>query len=372
MNFKNILTVAALALILFSCSDDKKAQLARLKGDRDKLDAQIAQLEKEIASSDTSKAKVSEMHVSLTTIKPGIFEHFVEVQGKVDGDDNLGVSAKMMGVITDIFVKEGEQVKKGQVLAQIDDKVMRQGLEEIETQLSLAKTAFTKQKALWDQKIGSEMQFLGAKTNLEALEKRKETLLDQIDMNKVKSPINGTVEDIPIKIGQAVSPGLPIMRVVNFESMKVVADVAEAYTAQIKKGNSVQVYFPDIDQTVNAEIDFSSKYINPINRTFSVIARFAEQGMDVRANMVAVLRIRDYVSENSIRVPIGVVQSDASGQYVYIAVPGENALTSKKINVTTGKSYNGVIEITSGLKQGDKLVSVGYQDLIGGEMLLVE
>lgn len=356
----------ALSFLIVSCqkSTDKKAQLENLKKQRDKLTEQISKLEDELAKSDTSKADL--LTVKVEAVSPHIFRHYIEVQGKIDGEDNLGVSPKTIGVITNIYVKQGDIVRAGQVLAQLDDQVLQKSLQELKTQLDFANSLYLKQKTLWDQKIGSEIQYLTAKNNKESMENRLKTLLDQIEMNKIKSPINGTVEDIPVKIGQSVAPGFTSFRVINFSTIKVLAEVAEAYASKINTGDSVLIELPDLNKTIPARVTFSSKYINPINRTFVVEVRLKPEQLDFRANMIATMKINDYKVSTTV-VPVNLVQNSQQGQFVFIVGKKENKVEKRLIK--TGLSYNGSIEIPEGLADGDLLIISGYQDLKPGTVV---
>ncbi len=305
--------------------------------------------------------------VAITEVKTQEFNHYIEVQGRVDGEENVGVSARAMGVITDVFVSAGDAVKKGQVLAQIDDQQMQQALKEIQTQIDLATSLFNKQKNLWDQKIGSEVQYLSAKTNKESLENRKATMIEQIDMYKITSPIDGSVEDKSVKVGQSVAPGLPLFRIINFFHTKVVADVAESYTARIKKGNDVFVYFPDLGKDIPAKLDFSSKYINPTNRTFSIEINLQPGDIEYRANMIAVIKIKDYTNPVAVALPVNYIQTEMNDKYVFTVEKQNNNYVAKKQLVKLGQSYNGIVEITEGLKTGDKIISAGYQNIEEGQ-----
>jgi len=366
---KTKLFVGLIIISLVACTgESKQAKLDKLRKERDQIAEQVKQLEEEVLKEKgTDSTKI--INVDITTVKPQEFSHYIEVQGKVDGEDNIGVSAKTIGVITDIFVKEGDPVKKGQMLAQIDDEVMRQSLSEVQTQLDLATNLFNKQKTLWDQKIGSEVQYLTAKTNKDALERRKVTLMDQIDMAQVKSPINGTVEEIPIKVGQSVAPGLPIFRVVNFSKLNIFADVAEAYSAKLKKGDDVIIYFPDLQNEVKAKLDFTSRYINPTNRTFSVKIKLDAGTIEYRANMISIVKIKDYTSPNAIVLPVNAVQSDNTGKFVYIAKKLDGKNVAKRQSIKLGQSYNGLVEIVDGLKEGDNVITTGYQSLEEGVLV---
>ena len=246
-----------------------------------------------------------------------------------------------------------------------------QTLEELKTQIDFASNIYNKQKSLWDQKIGSEVQYLTAKNNKESLENKLKTLQEQINMMKITSPIDGTIEEMPIKIGQSMAPGIPAFRVVNFSKVKIMAEVAEAYSAKVSKGDSVLVSFPDINLEIKDKISFASKYINPINRTFSIEIKFNSGKNPIRANMVTVIKIADYNSPNAIIIPVNLVQSDNTGSYVYVSETINGKLVAKKRMVKQGMNYNGIVEILDGLKVGDKIITTGYQDLEEGQTIKI-
>ena len=360
----------SLLIILMACNKtgDKKSQLEVMKKERDKLNEKIDQLEKEIFSGGDSslyKYKV----VEVKTIEASEFNHYIEIQGKVDGDENITVTAQMGGIVQKIFVKEGQTVKTGQLLADLDASVLNKNLTQMQSQLTFVNDVYEKQKNLWEQKIGSEIQYLTAKNNKESLENSINTLKEQIEMSKLKSPINGTVEELSLKIGQMAAPGFPLLRVVNLASLKVVAEVSEAYSSKINEGDPVIINFPDISKEVEARVDFSSKYINPVNRTFMVESRLKQLNAIYRANMIAILRINDYSNKTAFVLPINVIQKVNNKQYVYVAVTESNKTTARRKEITTGISYNGLVEINSGITIGDKVVTTGAQDLNDGQQI---
>lgn len=366
-NMKTKILGIALAILIVACHQDKQTQLTNLKKQRDALNEQIKTLEDELAKSDTGV--VLGTRVAVAELKPTTFNHFIEVQGRVDGDENVNVGAQTGGIVDQIFVKEGDHVSKGQVLAKLDDKVLQKNLVELQTGYDFANNMYEKQKALWDQKIGSEVQYLTAKNNKEGLERKIATLKDQISQMSITSPINGTIEDIPIKLGQMLSPGLTAFRVVNFSTIKVVADIAEAYTSQVNDGDQVAVYFPDLKKEVVGKVNFSSKFINPTNRTFTINVRLSGVDPNLKANMIATLKINDYKNPSALVVPINVVQTDGNGSYVAIVEKTSKGNVVKKITVTPGIVYNGLSEIKSGLKEGDKIITAGYLDLENGQAI---
>lgn len=364
------LILAVLVLFATACGNtvDKKAELTALKKQRDEINAKIKALEDELKlSGNTTELKMTD--VKVTEAQPSVFNHYLEVQGKVDGEDNIAVSSQMAGVITSVFVKEGDAVKKGQVMAQLDNSVLKQQIESIKTQLSFATNLYNKQKALWDQQIGSEVQYLSAKNNKESLEANLATLNDQMEMSKIKSPINGTVEEVNLRVGQMASPGLPAVRVVNFSSVKILADISEAYSSKVKAGNDVKVIFPDFNAEIDAKIHFTSKYINPTNRTFQTEIRLGPGKVDYRANMMAVVKINDYTNPSAIVIPVSLVRESTSGKYVYVAKEENGKLVARRQIVSVGSTYNGKAEITNGIAQGDKIITTGYNSLMDGQLI---
>jgi RND family efflux transporter MFP subunit len=243
--------------------------------------------------------------------------------------------------------------------------VYRKSLEELESSRDFAKNVFLKQKNLWDQRIGSEIQYLTAKNNLDALEKKISTVREQLEMTKVKSPINGTIDVVDLKSGQLFAPGMPGLRVVNFESLKVKAEVAEAYIAKVKTGDVVEIQFPDLNKTIKSTLTYSGKVIDPVNRTFGVQVSVNDKGLDLHPNMVAVLMIADYRSKDAFTLPVSVVQTTPDGSYVFV-IEGKKAV---KRDVTIGQLYNGMQEITGGLKAGDQVITTGFQDLADGQSI---
>jgi len=359
-------------IIAVACSKpaDKKSELAKLKKEHDELALKIKALEAELQVNDSTKVnKVTS--VSVIEAKASEFNHFLEVQGKVDGEDNIAISAQVPGSITAIYVKEGDPVRKGQVLAQIDNTVMQQQIASTKQQLEFAESMFLKQKALWDQQIGSEVQYLTSKNTKENLEKALATLHDQLEMTRIKSPINGSVEEVNLKLGQMASPGLPAIRVVNFSTVKVVAEIAEAYAPKVKPGDKVVVFFPDFNTEINSQIRFTSKYINPVNRTFISEVHLGPSKVEYRANMMAVVKINDYRNVSAFTVPVTLIRDTQSGKYIYVAREESGKLVARRLPVIVGSTYNGLAEITSGITAGDKIITTGFNNLIDGELIQI-
>lgn len=370
---KKIIYYSALIAFLVSCSQntDKKVELEKLKTQHDQLATQIAQLEAEI-NPEGSNAEQKAIAVKVTPSVACVFNHYIDVQGTVDGDQNIAVSPQMAGIVTAVYVKEGSPVKKGQVMAELDAQVLKQSLEEVNTQLQLVASIYEKQNALWEKKIGSEIQFLQAKNNKESLENRVSTMKEQLKMAKVISPISGTVESVPLRVGQMASPGMPTstIRVINMSVAKISADVAETYATRIKDGNTALVSLPDLGKDIETKLNFTSRYIDPTNRTFRVECKISSKEVELRANMIAYIKIKDYTNENAFCMPINLVQSNQDGKFVYVAKQEGADYTAEVRMIKTGMDYNGVIEVLEGITAGDNVITSGFQSLNAGEKVV--
>jgi len=370
---KKFLLIVLVTGFIYSCSNspagDKTNELESLKKQQTELKEKITKLEADIAKTDTSKTDEKSKIVSATEMMPQTFTHFIEVQAKVEGDEDVTLSAEMPGTVTAVLVRPGDKVTKGQVLATLDDRAVHQQLEALNAQKEMAVTMYNRQKNLWDQKIGSEVQFIQAKTQKESMEKQYASLQEQWNMTRIKSPINGTVDVVNIKIGSAVAPGFPSVRVVNLTNMKVKAEVAESYISKVKRGNDVVIFFPDLNKEIKTKLDYSGQAINTLNRTFNVEVRLSPKDGEFHPNQVAVLKIADYTAPNVYIVPVGAVQKSTDGEFIYIAMNENGKTVAKRKTVASGMTYNGLAEIKSGLSPGDKVITTGYQNVIEGDLI---
>ncbi|MDP3431997.1 MAG: efflux RND transporter periplasmic adaptor subunit [Bacteroidota bacterium] len=369
---KSIIYFALIAFFV-SCSQgtDKKAELEKLKVQYNELATQIAQLEAEISPVGTI-AETKSVSVLVAPMEECVFNHYIKVQGTVDGDQNIAVSPQMAGIVTAVYVKEGTQVKKGQVLAELDAQVVKQSLEEINTQLVLANSIFEKQSALWEKKIGSELQYLQAKANKESMEQRASTIKEQLKMAKILSPISGTVESVPLRVGEMASPGMPTstIRVINMSVAKITAEVSESYAARIKSGNTVLVSFPDLGKEIESKLNFTSRFIDPTNRTFKVECKVSSKDIELRANMIAYIKIKDYTNEKAICLPVNYVQTNQEGKFIYVAKQNGNEWIAERRMIKTGMDYDGTIEVLEGITAGENIITSGFQNLNGGEKVI--
>lgn len=343
----------------------------QLKKEREALDAKIEALEAQVLAANPELARRKVFNVSADTITPRPFEHYIQVQGIVDSEDNIAVSAESPGVIRRILVKEGQRVSKGQVLAELDNQVLKSNLAELETALDLANTTYERQKNLWDQNIGTEFQYLQARNNKQRLEQQLNTLKEQIEMTRIKSPINGTVDAVIAKIGENTGPGQPSFRVVNLNDLSVKARVTDSYAGMVKQGDEVIVYFPDIKEERRSKLKFVSRVIDPDSRTFSIEVDIPSLDQ-FKPNMVAVLRIVDYAVEDAVVVPVNAIQETEGERFVYVAQEENGETVARRKTVEIGRTYNALAEIISGLEPGEMIITVGYQNLTDGALINVK
>jgi membrane fusion protein, multidrug efflux system len=358
--------IATVVVSLSACKQDKKAELSKLKKEEAALKEKIEALEKEVGV----EKPVIKRKVIVKPVTTAMFTHSIDVQGKVDGDQSVNVSCEVPGVIMRVNVEPGSSVKKGQILAEQDNKVLAQSIAELQSAREYANTMYLKQKSLWDQKIGTEVQFLSAKNQLESLDRKLATVNQQLEMTRVKSPIDGTVDQVNIKVGQTMVPGIPCFAVVNTTKLKVKAELAESYASKVKKGDDIIIKFPDLGSEIKTKVSYSGKIINPLNRTFNIEAQLGSSE-EIRPNMIALIRLIDYQNEHAITVPSSIIQRSGEEEFVYVAEPAGGNTTVKKRVVKTGRAYNGMVEIVSGLNEGEKLIVTGYQEVNPGDLITI-
>ncbi len=368
-NYKSFIVVAAVASFLAGCSAsaDKSAQLKKLREEQTAIEKKVASLEKEIATSNPdSTTNVKSKEVVVLELAPRKFDKYVQTQGSVESTDNIMVSAKSMGVLTQVFAREGDAVVKGQTLAQIDNSLTLRTIEEVKSNLDLVNTVYERQKNLWTQKIGTEVQYLQAKNNKESLDRRLATLNEQLEMSKIKSPINGTVDQVNIKIGENAAPGQPAFKVINGNDLRISAKVSEAYISTIRKGNKSIVSFSDYDKKIEAPVTFVGRSIDQLSRSFTIEVKLPSSN-ELRPNMTAILKVIFSTSTDALCVPVNVVQEVNGEKIVYVAEAMGKQLVAKRKIVTIDGVYDNFAQVTSGLKAGDKVITVGYQGLNDGE-----
>jgi RND family efflux transporter MFP subunit len=329
----------------------------------------IVAAEMEIAKLDTSKKEDKSKMVAVTEMLATTFSHYIEVQAKVDGDEDVNVNAEMPGVITSVLAKAGDHVSKGEVLATMDDRAIRQSLDALKVQRDMAVTMFDKQQNLWNQKIGSEVQFIQARSQKESIEKQCASLQAQWEMTRIKSPISGTVDEVDVKLGSATAPGYPAFRVVNLSNLKVKGEVAESFISKVKTGSDVILFFPDQNKEVKTKLTYSGQAVNKLNRTFNVEAAISPKDGNFFPNQVVILKIVDYVNPNSFIVPVSSLMKSSDGEYVFVASNENGKMISKRKIISSGMTYNGIAEIKTGIESGDKIITTGNQNLVEGDLI---
>ena len=373
--FGGRLSVLALAMmILAACTGGekqdlaaKKKELSELKNKQREIMDRIPVLEKEIAKLDTSiKIQAKTKLVGVDTLAPVTFKHYVEVQGQVDAKENVLALQLAPGVVTAILVNTGDHVRKGQVLFTTDASVNETQIATLRTQLSLANTVFEKQDRLWKANIGSEIQYLQAKTNKEAAESQLAQLQNAVELTKCKSPIDGVVDEIRVKIGDMAAPSqlMPGVRVVNNSSLVIKAKLSDAQIGLLEVGDVVKVFFPDINKTIESKVSFVGQVVDKQSRTFNVEVKLDNKGADYKSNMIAKLLINDDVKNNVLVVPTNTIQQNEKGQS-YVLIADHNVAVKRIIEV--GNEYNGTAVVKSGLEKGDKIISFGYSEVVDGQ-----
>ena len=343
---------------------EKKAEFRELTRTIDKLETEINEL-----APPSEKAKKL---VTTTNIELKDFKRFVEVQGVVESDDIVSVTSEVGGRIIVYKIKEGQYVKKGQLLAKIDLEQIDKQEAELSKSLELATELYERQSRLWKQNIGSEVQYLQAKNNKERIEKTMETMRFQKRKANVYAPISGVVDKEFLKLGDLAAPGMPIVQIINTNKVKVVANVPESYLGKVKKGEKVTVKFPALDQTTTARVSQLGRTINPSNRTFEVEVELSNKGGVLKPNLLSLMLINDFSATNSVVIPIDLVQQEVSGkQYVYIVEDGQEGPIAKKIYIEIGENYEGEVVITNGLTGTETLITKGSRNLSDGEFIQI-
>ncbi len=377
---KKIISLLTIAFLIASCGGDKpqsvealieagnvetlKAKKTELSTKAATIATELAQIEKAIAEKDPAAKK--EVLVTTMTATDTLFNHYVEIQGNVETKQNVLVYPEYQGTLLRVNVKEGQRVSKGQILARIDDGGLSSQVAQLETQAALAKTTFERQQRLWNQKIGSEIQYLQSKSQYESAQNMVDQMKSQLGRTVVRAPFTGVIDDVITEQGTVVAPGMALFRIVNLNNMYVSAEVPESYLTTVQEGKDVRVFFPVLNETIEAKIRQAGDYINPSNRSFPIEVAVPNTKGTIKPNLTARLSINDYTSENAILIPLNVINENASGeQYVYTAFAKADTETTiaKQQIITTGKSQGDKIEVLSGLKSGDLIIVEGARSV---------
>ena len=363
---QNTILLGTLIILLSACDDnkDKSAELASYKKELTEIKKKISKLEAEIEKEKGASASI--INVTTQIVKPKTYNHFIEVTGKVKADENTVVSPEGAGKITRIVVEEGEKVSKGQVLAYLNTDAINSQIKQAKAGLELAITTFKRQKNLWDQKIGSEMEYLQAKTEKESQEQYLNALEAQLAMSTVKSQINGVVDEVFQKKGEIAGPTVPFAKVVNIDNIYINTEVGERFLGTINKGDSTSIYFPAIDKTVKAKVFRPSTVINDISRTFRVRINLKNKDQKIKPNLISVVKLKVYSAENMLVVPSILVKQDFQGEFVFITENKDGKTYAKKQYVKSVFNSDNNTIISEGLKSGDSIITQGYDQIVNG------
>ncbi len=369
---KTIILLVTVFFFLAGCSGDgekgkeadkdPKKELAKLKQEQKEIAEKIAALE----SSAGLKDSVRKIPVRLTSMFPDRFDQFLELQGRVDAGKSVNATPEAPGVVQRIHVRNGQYVRRGQTLATLKAETINNGIAELNQQISFAKVMYDKQRKLWAQDIGTEVQLLTAKNQYESLLKKKKTTQSQRRMYVIKAPISGVVDDVNINVGDMANPGMPNqIRIVNTGAVKVKVDIPESYAGKVRSGSQAQIMLPDFNDTMITNVRYVQKTIDPLKRTFTAEITPPSRG-NLRPNMIAKVKIATYTNTRAFVLPAKVIQKINGGNYVYVK---DNMDKAKLKKVILGKNYRGKVEIQSGLLLDDLVVTAGYEELNEGDKL---
>jgi membrane fusion protein, multidrug efflux system len=381
---RNLIGLIVLAVFAASCGNtkkdaegtlnDKKAELQKLKTEQKKINEQIAKLETDIKKADPTAIATSAKLVTVMPLTTQNFTHYIELQGRVDAQNISYVAPPngQGGIVKALYVKQGQAVRKGQVLARLDDQLIRQQVEPLRVQLATAEDTYRRTKSLFDQGIGTYQNVLNAKTQMESLQKQIGIIQRQAALMTVTAPSSGIADQVNVRVGEAfvgATAAGPQIRIVNTSDLKVVASVPENYLGRVSVGSKLEIVLPEQNnRIITAVVNVVQKVIDPNTRSFNIEAKIPADA-NFKPNQIAQIKILDYKANDVIAVPLNTVQTDEKGKYVYVMEKSGDKMVARKKAVAVGESYADRIEIKSGLTAGDQLITEGYQNLYEGQVI---
>jgi membrane fusion protein (multidrug efflux system) len=377
MNIVKHITIVTSLIILASCGSsktgdtlaDKKTKLTELKKQQDDLNKQITALQAEIVKLDSTAAPEKAKLVAVTKLNEENFNHYIDLQARVDADNIAYVTSRgAPGQVKAVYVKQGDFVKKGQLLLKLDDAIIKQQLQQAQTQLGFAKDIYNRRNNLWKEGIGTEVDFISAKNNVDQAQKQVDILEEQLSFSDVRAETSGVADEVTIRVGETFPSATGVIKIVNNSDLKIVAEVPENYLNRVKTGSSMVVTLPDINKTFNTTVNISGKVIDPNSRSFYIEARIPA-GTGAKPNELAVAKILDYSANNAITISVNTLQTDEQGKYVLVAENKNGKLYAQKKRVEIGELYGDKIEIKNGLQSGDMLITDGYNNLYDGQLI---
>ncbi|UCG27895.1 MAG: efflux RND transporter periplasmic adaptor subunit [Bacteroidales bacterium] len=315
----------------------------------------------------TAAQPVSKVPVYVKTVRPESFEHFIQVSGSVEAEQDAMISPEINGQIRTIHVKEGEHVERGHLLVSLNTSITESTIDEVKTGLKLATKLYEKQKGLWDQNIGSEIQYLEAKNAKESTENRLKTLMAQLEMARIRAPFDGIIEEIYSKVGELASPGMMLLRIINLSDLNVKADVSEIYLSSLRTGDPVHLEFPSYpDIKLETPITRIGNVIHPQSRTFRIEMKLKNPDNQLKPNILTRVKVVDFSTDSALLVPSIIIKNDANGSYLYIAQQNSQIFTAQKMYVEKGPTYEDQTMIISGLESGQNVIVAGYDQVNNG------
>ncbi|WP_417201418.1 efflux RND transporter periplasmic adaptor subunit [Bizionia sp.] len=387
---RKIYILLAATLVLTACGNKEnnlssslvisKASLEDLRAKKTEVELELKAVSDQLDSINSALAKLDTVKklplVTTFELNQKVFNHFLEIQGNVSTKQNVLVYPEMPGILEKVFVKEGQRVKKGDLLARINDGGLGQQLAQLETQAELAKTTFERQQRLWDQKIGSEMQYLQSKTSYISQKNMVAQLKSQIEKTMITAPFDGVIDNVLKEEGTVVAPGMgsEVFRIINLSDMYIEAEVPESYIGAITKGKNVEVFFPILGKTIEAKVRQTSNYINPNNRSFRVEIAIPNPTGEIKPNLTARLKINDYKNDQAYLIPQSIISENADGhQYVYVATGKNknNEAVVKRMVITTGRTQGDVIEVLNSFEKGVEIIEEGARTVNDGQTVKI-
>lgn len=375
---KKLLFILIVGISVAACNPERntetvKKEITEIKSSIDELNIQLQELETELMNINSNGNKTyngKKIAVRTITASKQKFEHYFEATGELESVNEAFISPEVNGQVVKIAVVEGQKVKKGQLLAKLNTSLIEKNIQEIETQLEFAKTMYGKQSDLWNRNIGSERQYLEAKNNYESLHNKLQTLKTQYDMSVITAPFTGIVEDIMIKKGELAGPGMMLMQVVSLDNMVVKAKLSEAHLSSVNVGETVSISFPSYpDLKMNAEITRAGNVINKQNRTFVVEIKLENSDHRLKPNMLVNVLFNDYSGSDNFVIPSILIKKDLQGRYLYVVNKKDNLDLAEKRYVETGKSYQDMSEVISGLSIDELVITDGYNNVSDGSVV---
>ncbi len=383
MNKLTILTTLIFTLFIVGCGGEEKPDLSTLEGKKEwlkmqkvefnKLKKEIAELEQKIEKEDPqAKKKPKVLKITVDTSRVENYQEFIEVQGSIATKGTFVASSELGGRVLSLNVSEGDYVRKGDLIAKLDDSQITSGIAEIETGLALARDVYERRARLWAQGIGAELEYLQAKNNVEGLEKKLASVQVNLGKTNVYSPATGVVEMVNIKQGELAGPGMPVVTMFDLSRVQIVANIAENYLKSVKKGQRIAVEIPAIEYETTARVSKIGAMMNPMNRTFSIEADVSNKGGKLKPNMTTMLKLKEYEKENAVTIPTNLIKQDTKGDYVFIVKKDRDNTIARKVRIEIGRSSNGQTIVESGLEGKEIIIAEGRSAVKDGDLVKVQ